>query len=248
MREFGGLLSNHKGLIRSDEEFDSLALGHRWRVQTVNLHHLALAKRDARFKSSILEADWITADGWPVVSFLRAHGRNVERVTGSAWLLRALNDGRMKRLRVGLLGGSAGAGDGLQRFGLDLIWRDHRDKADWTSAGIAESLNAARVEVLLVAVTPPHGDLIGADISAAGFNGSIIAVGGGVDMAVGIQRRSPQLIQDLHLEWFFRFVNAPRRLGKRYFVHCLPFFVTDLVPVILRAKCRRNLTGGLGRP
>ena len=73
--------------IASSEELDAIALsGGIARIQTVNLHHLALAAKYDVFAATIDNADFITADGWPIVSLLRSRGVDVGRVTGSEFL------------------------------------------------------------------------------------------------------------------------------------------------------------------
>lgn len=49
------------------------------------------------------------------------------------------------------------------------------------------------------------------------------AVGASFDMRYGIVKRAPDWIQRIGMEWFFRFVQEPRRLFKRYFVDDLHF-------------------------
>ena len=50
-----------------------------------------------------------------------------------------------------------------------------------------------------------------------------LAVGASLDMYYGAVRRAPSLVQRAGLEWFFRFVQEPRRLFRRYFVDDLAF-------------------------
>ncbi|QGG95982.1 WecB/TagA/CpsF family glycosyltransferase [Actinomarinicola tropica] len=44
------------------------------------------------------------------------------------------------------------------------------------------------------------------------------AVGASFDMHYGLVRRAPEWMQRYGLEWFFRFLQEPRRLFRRYFV------------------------------
>lgn len=50
-----------------------------------------------------------------------------------------------------------------------------------------------------------------------------LAVGASLEMHYGLVRRAPVWVQDLGLEWFFRFAQEPRRLFRRYFVDDLAF-------------------------
>ena len=43
-----------------------------------------------------------------------------------------------------------------------------------------------------------------------------MGVGGSIDIVAGVTKRAPASMQRLGLEWFYRFVQEPRRLGPRY--------------------------------
>jgi len=46
----------------------------------------------------------------------------------------------------------------------------------------------------------------------------IMGVGGALDVLAGRVQRAPQLVQDIGLEWLFRTIQEPLRLGPRYLV------------------------------
>lgn len=215
----------------------------RARIQTVNLHHVALAKRSKRFSAVTQSADFITADGWPISSALRGVGRKTDRVTGSEFTQQLFIDDRLRGLRIGLLGASESVGDTFERklmdAGVNLVFREHGNRKDWIPEVIVAEVSAARVELLLVAVTPPFGDELGSAIYDAGFSGTIMAVGGAVDMVVDARKAAPRAIRNLKMEWVFRLVQEPRRLFARYIILCLPVFVSDILPLALRRFSRK---------
>lgn len=51
-----------------------------------------------------------------------------------------------------------------------------------------------------------------------------ITMGGCVDFMAGGVKRAPQWMQDIGLEWFFRFLQEPRRMFRRYFVDDMKIF------------------------
>lgn len=69
------------------------------------------------------------------------------------------------------------------------------------------------------------------------------AIGASFDMYYGLRRRSPQWVQDLGMEWFFRFVQEPRRLFRRYFIDDVAF-----VGVIWREYRRTGRTRSPAHP
>lgn len=51
-----------------------------------------------------------------------------------------------------------------------------------------------------------------------------ITMGGCVDFIAGDVKRAPQWMQDKGLEWFYRFMQEPKRMFKRYFVDDIRIF------------------------
>ena len=45
-----------------------------------------------------------------------------------------------------------------------------------------------------------------------------MGVGGSFDVIAGTVKRAPKYIQDIGLEWFYRFIQEPKRMWKRYLV------------------------------
>jgi len=62
-----------------------------------------------------------------------------------------------------------------------------------------------------------------------------MGVGAAFDAENGSIRRAPVLMQQMGLEWFFRFLQEPRRLFKRYFLEA-PIFIL----LIIKAKLKHD--------
>ena len=45
-----------------------------------------------------------------------------------------------------------------------------------------------------------------------------MGVGGTFDVITGVTKRAPVWMQNMGLEWFYRFIQEPRRMWKRYLV------------------------------
>ncbi len=77
-------------------------------------------------------------------------------------------------------------------------------------------------------------------------------VGGSFDVMAGVTRRAPRWMQNLGLEWFYRVIQEPRRMWRRYLVTNTIFVglaMKETVRARLRAlkrRCgvaRRNVAG-----
>lgn len=51
-----------------------------------------------------------------------------------------------------------------------------------------------------------------------------ITMGGCVDFIAGGVKRAPKWMQDVGLEWFFRFLQEPKRMFRRYFIYDVRIF------------------------
>lgn len=69
-----------------------------------------------------------------------------------------------------------------------------------------------------------------------------LLIGGALDMYAGRTRRAPVWMRRVGAEWFFRFLQEPSRLGRRYFVEDVRFLP------IAGQELRSAIAGGLRRP
>ncbi|MFC7056171.1 WecB/TagA/CpsF family glycosyltransferase [Enterococcus alcedinis] len=53
----------------------------------------------------------------------------------------------------------------------------------------------------------------------------VMGVGGSFDVLAGKTKRAPRWMQKFGLEWFYRFIQEPRRMWKRYIVGNLKFVI-----------------------
>ncbi|WP_456694658.1 WecB/TagA/CpsF family glycosyltransferase [Aeromicrobium sp. P5_D10] len=227
--------------ILSDQDLDAAVLDERSkRIQTVNLHHLALASKSAEFARTIEQADYITADGWPIVSLMRSRGIDPERVTGSEFLERMLAGRQFHGKKAAILGAERRVGydfrGQLHDSGLHVVFREHGNRGEWEPKRLAKKLRKYDVDLLIVAVTPPFGDMIGEQVRRAGFGGVVVNVGGAVNMVTGNATMAPGWVRAAKIEWFYRLAQEPRRLFRRYFIECMPVFVKHILPNYWRRR------------
>lgn len=225
--------------IMTDQDFVDLVIERKiGRTQTVNLHHVALLRKNAEFRSAFFAADHVTADGWPVVLTLKLAGLHAQRVTGADFVEHLVQSVETKRLRIGLLGATKSAGDAfavlLARQESELVFREHGRRHDWQLDDLSERIAAYEIDLLLVAVSPPWGDILASGIAAMDDGSCVVAVGGAIDMVVGNKRRAPDVIARLGLEWLFRVSQDPKHLFRRYVIECGGTLVTYLFPLWLR--------------
>ena len=92
------------------------------------------------------------------------------------------------------------------------------------NAVMRSAINAAKPDVLFVSLTAPKQDIwIHQQLEHLNVN-LAIGIGAAFDSEAGSLKRAPILMQQMGLEWFFRFLQEPGRMFRRYFIEA-PIFV-----------------------
>lgn len=216
-------------------------------VCTGNVDHLVLIDRDPEFREVYENSDLNLADGMPVVWLSRLMGKTrlPERVAGSDLFWELARVSSSHGLRLFFMGGApesaANAARAVEkRFSGARIVGTYCPpfetfESESEQAHIREVVRAAKPDVLLVGLGAPKQEKwIAANAVALGVPVSI-GVGGSFEMAAGVRRRAPIQMQQLGMEWLYRFAQEPVRLFDRYFVRDLPY----LVRVLARALVNR---------
>jgi N-acetylglucosaminyldiphosphoundecaprenol N-acetyl-beta-D-mannosaminyltransferase len=92
--------------------------------------------------------------------------------------------------------------------------------------GIVERIRAAQPDVLFVAYGAPKQDLWIARHGAAAGVPAMMGVGGSLDFIVGAQKRAPEWMRRINLEWLYRLITQPWRWRRQL---ALPKFVWAVV-------------------
>ncbi len=98
-------------------------------------------------------------------------------------------------------------------------------------AEVCEEIVASGCDVLFVALGAPRQEIwMRAHRERLGV--FMVGVGAAFEYNAGLIRRAPHWMQRLGLEWLSRFVQQPRRVGRR-FASTLPLFAWRLARQIL---------------
>lgn len=193
-------------------------------VATVNLDFLRLAHLDAELHRILFHADLVLADGFPVVWWAKHVGDPLPgRVAGSdltpLLAARAARDG----FSLFLLGGAAGVAEQAAQAltarheGLRVAGILAPDAAALAApAAIISAVRAAKPGAVLVALGAPKQERLIVRCQASWAAPVAIGVGASLDFVVGVQVRAPLAWQRCYLEWAWRLLRSPRRLGWRY--------------------------------
>jgi N-acetylglucosaminyldiphosphoundecaprenol N-acetyl-beta-D-mannosaminyltransferase len=88
---------------------------------------------------------------------------------------------------------------------------------------VAEQIRASRADLLFVAISSPKKEQFLGKYQAHMRIPFAMGVGGTFDVAIGKVKRAPVWMQQSGLEWFYRFLQEPRRMFRRYFIEDMAF-------------------------
>ncbi|MFC4933147.1 WecB/TagA/CpsF family glycosyltransferase [Massilia sp. GCM10023247] len=197
----------------------------------VNVDKLVKASRDAELRRIINDCALVNVDGMPVVWASRLLGKPLkERVAGidlfEALMRRASEVG----WRVFLLGARAEvvaqvAEAYRRRYpGLAVAgWRHGYWQGEAEEAAVAAQVRASGADLLFVAISSPKKEQFLGRWQEQMRIPFAMGVGGTFDVAIGRVKRAPRWMQRAGLEWFYRFLQEPRRMFRRYFIDDMAF-------------------------
>lgn len=194
-------------------------------------------------------AGLVTPDGMPVVWSLRRLGApHTTRVYGPDLLLAASDRLRSIDARHYFYGGAPGIADTLAeklqaRFpGMALAGTycpPFRDLSEDEINDICTGINASGAQIVWVGLSTPKQETWMARVRDRLDAPVLVAVGAAFDFHAGVKRQAPVWMQRNGLEWLFRALTEPRRLGPRY-LKIVPLFGILAIRAILRHKVTRT--------
>ena len=97
----------------------------------------------------------------------------------------------------------------------------------------ADFLKAAgKMDFILLAVGAPQGEMLANYLKRTdSATGVALSIGASLNFLVGTEKRAPEVLRRLSIEWLWRWATNPRRLTKRYlhdFVAITRLFVKEI--------------------
>ena len=169
-------------------------------------------------------ADFVTADGMPIVLLSKLLRRALpERVTGADMVPRICRRCAEEGLSVYVLGGDKEAIEEALRklkvesLKLKVVGIDPAFvKLGEEQPEIVERINAAKPDILFVALGNPKQELWMGRNKEKLDVGAMIGIGGTFNFIAGRVKRAPKWMQKSGLEWIYRIIQEPGRLWRRY--------------------------------
>lgn len=203
-------------------------------ITTANVDHTVVLSQDPAFRAAYAGATVRTLDGTPLVWLARLLGaRAARRITGHDLLAAALSAAPAPNDRIFLIVAEEEVGTRMRallaRIGhpasavavtVPPFGFEHDAAFGRT---LAQRIREHGTTLLVMGVGAPKSEVWVSRQGAAIGGPVVLSVGEALNVAAGLVPRAPVLMQRIGLEWLFRFLLAPRRLFRRYFLRSWRF-------------------------
>jgi exopolysaccharide biosynthesis WecB/TagA/CpsF family protein len=190
----------------------------------VNVAKLINMRTDDALRDSVEACDIINIDGMGVVWGARIHGHDVpERVSGIDLFYELLALSSHRGYPVFFLGAKQEVVERAavilqEKFSQLKIAGFHHGYFWDDEIAVVDKIRKSGARLLFVAITSPKKenfinkwkDQLGVDF--------VMGVGGTFDVVSGKVKRAPKWMQNVGLEWFYRVIQEPGRMWKRYLI------------------------------
>lgn len=207
-------------------------------VVTPNPEIVQRARKDQEFASILAEADLVIPDGIGVVYASKILGRPLKgRVPGIDFAAALLGRVAATGKRLFLLGAAPGVAEqaavNLRAAYPGLVVCGAHDGYFKEDGPVVEAIRAAKADIVFVCLGfPKQEKWIAAHGRDAGAR-LYIGLGGSLDVFAGKVERAPESFQKLGLEWLYRLMKEPSRIGR---MAKLPLFLVSAAGARLRGK------------
>jgi len=191
---------------------------------------------------SVINCDLINADGQSIVWAAKFLGKPLpERVAGIDIMENLVELAHKKNYKCFFFGAKEEVVKKLaqhysEKYSPNIIagYRNgYYEKED--ELNIAKEIAVSNADILFVAITSPKKEIFLNNykdiLSSVGFT---MGVGGSFDVITGVTARAPRWMQKMGLEWFYRLIQEPRRMWRRYMVGNYKFMI-----LILKEKFKK---------
>ena len=198
-----------------------------WQIVTVNMDFIDRAKRDEELRYIIKSSNIVTADGMPIIWVSKLFGKPLkERVTGSDLTPILIKEAEKNEVPLFFLGGTIKENE----IAIKNLKRDYPKLKTGNFSPEVKPLLAMENEEILEKIAEIKPKILFLSLGSkaekwARMNRdqleeigvkAVIGVGATIKFLAGTVNRAPLWMQKNGLEWFYRLMQEPTHLYKRY--------------------------------
>jgi len=203
-------------------------------ISATGAHGLITAYNDAIFKK-VLDCFYINLpDGMPCVWIGKLKGaKKMQRCYGPDFFREVIIESRNKNMKHFFCGGKDGVAEDLkiacqEKFNnfnvVGTFSPPFREMTDEEFADLANKINGLKTDIVWIGLSTPKQEIFALHLSKYTNVHFLCTVGAAFDFHTGKVKQSPQWIQKIGMEWFYRLLIEPKRLWRRY-LEIVPLFI-----------------------
>lgn len=191
----------------------------------VNAGKIVSMQDDEALRKSVLEADMINADGMSVVWASRFLGKALPaRVAGIDLMLELVKMAHRHGYKCYFFGARQEVVEKVvetfsNEYSSAIIggYRNGYFKEE-EEEELAKEIANSGADMLFVAMSSPKKEIFVNKYKKLMNVPFVMGVGGSFDVVAGVTKRAPLWMQKIGMEWFYRLIQEPTRMWKRYLV------------------------------
>ena len=200
-----------------------------------NVHTIIEATKSQKYKKVINESLFALPDGQPLVLLQKLKGcHDSHRIFGPSLMEKLIDIGRNIDLKHYFFGSSIKT---ISKM-LENIETNYpntkiagtfsppfREFTKTENNEFLRKMNDSKADIYWIGLGAPKQEIWISENYSKLKHGLMIGIGAGFDYLAGNIKHAPEWMKNLSLEWFYRLIQDPRRLWKRYLVTNTLFIV-----------------------
>ncbi len=191
-------------------------------IVTINPEIAWNGLQEKEFGRALKKADLLVPDGSGILWAARELGSPLpERVAGYDLMQEMLRVAAGKKYRTYFLGAAPGVAEkaviqAVTRYPGLVVCGTHDGYFDETEEAIMiKTIAEAKVDMLFCALGKPRPAELWIQKHLKELNVPVcIGVGGSFNVMAGVEKRAPHWIQSIRMEWLYRALRDPKRMGR----------------------------------
>lgn len=216
-------------------------------ISPIASYALVLASFDKNLGIILNKFDYLLPDSQWVRNFLNAlYGISLKnRISGTNLMLKICNLAQRRKYKIFLYGTTEKTLKNLKEKLVDIfpnlnivgvIPSKFREVSKYEKQNLIKKVDGSEANILFIALGSPLQEIFSYNLLYKNPHLKkpivVIPVGAAFDFISGVKPQAPRWMQEVGLEWLFRFICEPRRLWKRYLIYGPIFIILILAQKI----------------
>ncbi|MFC6324069.1 WecB/TagA/CpsF family glycosyltransferase [Companilactobacillus baiquanensis] len=187
-------------------------------IVTPNPEIVLFARDNPKFSEIVNDADYVIPDGIGIIKGANTLGTPMHgRITGFDTLMFLMKTANKRGSKIYLLGSKPNVIEAsakrIKTEFKDIKLVGYHDGYFKDEQAIVDDIVAKKPDIIFVALGSPKQEYFINNYKK--LNPAVwIGVGGSFDVFSGTKKRAPKIIQKSGMEWFYRLVKEPSRIGR----------------------------------